>query len=177
MQYENLSKHCEHFCLVRETVDGREYWAGGGDWVSNPEHSELSIMGKVRAVEWLTRMNERGINVQMEPIHHDIQLYNWKGLGWVVISTVTGKPHMVKFVNSRGDGWFIQDVGTVEQTLCINQNKNVFIDIRIHGDKIGEVTYRVDGHVMSDFGSFTIPTESNLIYQFEVEVEPVKELP
>lgn len=177
MAYENLSKHAEHFHLVSDGPNGKEYWAGGQDWVTDPNHSYVSVLGKVRALEWHDRMIKRGINAQLSPTHHDMQLYYWKGLGWVVISALTGKAHMVKFANSRGDGWFIKDVGTIEQTLCINRNKDTFVDVTMRGDQIGEVTCRVEGEVMENFGTFSIPTESNLIYQFEVEVEPVKELP
>lgn len=176
MQFENLSKHTEHFHLVSDTANGKEYWAGGSDWVSDPEHIEVSILGKVRGLEWHDRMIKRGINVRLEPTVSSMSLYFWKDLGWVVISALTGRPHKVKFVNSRGQGWFVKDVGTTEQTLCINQSKDVFIDVSMNGDQIGEVTYRVEGRVMAHFSSFSIPTDSNLIYQFEVEAEPVKEL-
>lgn len=176
MKYENLSKHSEHFHLVCDTADGKEYWAGGSDWVTDPDNPEVSILGALRALEWHTRMINRGINAYLEPAHTSIQLCDWKGIGWVGISAVTGKAHRVKFVNSRGQGWYIKDVGTIEQTLCINYSKDVYADILIRGDQIGEVNYYVQGEGMVNFRSFTIPTDSNLIYQFELEQEPIPEL-
>jgi hypothetical protein len=176
MQFENLSKHSAHYRIASFTADGKEYWAGGNDWVADPEKYDVSIMGHKRALEWVARLNKRGIDVHLVPADIGLQLINWKGIGWVFISALTGRPHQVKFVNSRGTGWFIKDVGTIEQTLCINYSKDYRMDIVIRGDQIGEVTAWVEGTVMNNFGSFTIPSDSNLIYQFEIEVEPIPEL-
>ena len=175
MQYENLSKHSAHFRIACDSLEGKEYWVGNGDWVKNPDSDDITVLRYKRALEYLDRLHKCGVNAYLEPVVTDIQLIHWKGFGWVVFSAVTGKVHDVKFINSRGQGWYIKDVGTIEQTLCINYSKDAYADVLIRGDQIGEVTYYVNGTVMEDFGSFSINTDSNLLYQFEISVEPVPE--
>lgn len=173
MKRENLSKHATFFNLVHDGENGPEYWAGADDWVKDPGHPDVSVLTTQMALKWVDRFVAKAIQVRLQHAEHTVTFTKWKDVGWITISAVTGMAHRVKFVNSRGAGWFMKDEGTVERMLCINHSAIVYSDIVIRGEEIGDVTVWVSGEALTDFTTISIPPGSNLIYQFEIEVDPV----
>lgn len=175
MKLTNLSKIGPLHVLAIDLPDGTEYWTH--DIEFSKDITQANKLGTGASIHWMSKLLNRGFNVRAE-VYKDsvICLMYWPGEGWVVVnhrewpSTV----HRVYLNNSYGAGWFFKDEGSVERQLCMNRGGGAYLDLTVRGRDILKSTMRIEGDVMENFTAFTIPCDSDLVYQFAFDPTPLE---
>lgn len=173
---QNLSTIGKTYRIVFDGPNGPEYWCGGFDWTKdpNPGFCIINHLGEEASIYWQNYLLKRGVITRVEQVVSDYILYKWPDLGWVVINhrNKDSTIHKVYVAHNFGQGWFVKDRGTIEQTLCIQRSASMYQDVTFAGDKIVKVIATVDGGSFDDFDSIIIPEDGNLKYHFEFESVP-----
>ncbi len=174
MKLTNMSKIGPQHVLTFAGPTGMEYWIGGTDFSHDIEQANL--LGTGAAMHFMGKLMQRNIGVACKVVESNITLMHWPDIGWVVMNhrewptTV----HRVYLNNAYGEGWYFKDEGSVERKLCMNRSLGCYLDLVVRGREIVSSTMRVDGETIENFNSFTIPYESDLIYQFAFDPTPVE---
>lgn len=175
MQLTNVSKIGPIHVIAMDLPDGTEYWTHAFEF--SKDISQANQLGTGACMHWMGKLMARGFNVRAVVWEEgNISLMNWLGQGWVVVNhrewPVT--VHKVYLNNAYGDGWFFKDEGSVERKLCMNRGGNVYLDLTVRGREIVQSTLRVEDQIMDNFNAFTIPCDSDLVYQFAFDPTPLE---
>lgn len=126
--------------VVRDPMTDREsYWAGSRDWETCIDHPAVITVTEERSAAILRRCypDEIILNTFVEADRGvDVIKVNGK---WVVGDRNKGELLEVKVALSYGKGFYIKDMGTIENTICLNNGAEAYFDISFKGDTITKV--------------------------------------
>lgn len=180
MEMRNLSELFRHSCIsrsIRVAPDfwaPRAYWLGEDNWTTDQSDPNIAKIGDDR-VQF--HMDELEVaygywDLDSSPVDRVITVLQWSDDTYVVANPQTATIHRIQHCGTYGDGFYTKDEGTTERELIIKRNDQSWTHVYLQGKRI----VRCDAQLISgekfEWVGFNIPTNSNLKYQFEYELEP-----
>lgn len=178
MKRVNLSEiKQKNYVVTLNAEKQTEYWKGGSDWTTDVNDPDVAKVGTDAWFHWADWHVKHGVNVSAMAAPTMYDLIYWPDLGWVVLNFTKKEvtAHRVYFVGTFGDGWYVENEGSVERKLMITLSPTARHVVTVRGHDILKVDMDIAGEPLSSgWTALQIPYHSNLKYQFEFDPTPLE---